>query len=762
AEEEEGQKRPVEVVDRTGALKRARNAAAEVSLSAEAQLSLSRRHPRGGRVSARRAAPLTIHVATPTNSGARFGRFARDESAEKNNKSGGGDGKDDDDDDLPSEYEEEEEASEEEAENYALSSGAWLKAVARRPLESGSATLRSAVRLMRHIGGEPIFDAAEERVKKLDVATVMAEDRRLAEVIAARRRLTRVHTLNKTDDKTRDPLNFGDVGDYVELRRRQQASLEHFFGIEELPDEIFPTYIHDSDMPYIDRPKTEFELEEISAYRLPLRHNDYWQVSNEGGKRENGMYFVPQAYNPALSKISSAQKKLRDHLNRDNPRPSDMLELSATAGELLIAEYMEEYPLFVSKPGMASHLLYFRRHPRGQSRRFEIEQDEEGDSSPTVQEVSVSDSDQLDESRKMSDGEIDEKNSDNSENKHQKQISVDRKSSENLRTLEEGDSSPFKIGDIRSGETVAALVNNMCIAPVQEHISLNEETDFLVTVTPPSWHPFLGQEKGKKMSTRAIVREMPRIVTVGQQQPLMALPNPKGRSASKFFRARIRHAMLKQFEKQYEQKQQQHARFGGETSQEQRVTVQQIADMFPEADARIISEQFEALGARPIRRGTNLASDGSRRGLAAADAYALRVDLIPAKRRQLVDLVTPEQCCVSDRAKHAEFLLSRLNIHDINWSPRLEGAFNRLIDVHEGHKKRLGRSSRMHAYIGHRSASFAKAARFVMDQLRTTPWELVRQFIKAQGGVQNMRITGLGNPLDDLIGFSFLKVAVYP
>jgi len=98
--------------------------------------------------------------------------------------------------------------------------------------------------------------------------------------------------------------------------------------------------------------------------------------------------------------------------------------------------------------------------------------------------------------------------------------------------LESIDQSPFAIfGDVRPGETVPTIANNLFRAPIFKHET--PSTDFLVVKTKGKLH----------------LREIPYIYTVGQTFPLYAIPHPNSRASHQYDRNAVEVYISRQFKR---------------------------------------------------------------------------------------------------------------------------------------------------------------------------------------------------------------------
>ena len=99
--------------------------------------------------------------------------------------------------------------------------------------------------------------------------------------------------------------------------------------------------------------------------------------------------------------------------------------------------------------------------------------------------------------------------------------------------LGEDEESPF-LGDIEPGTTVSSLENNLFRSPIHEHEP--PTTDFLLVRS--------------KHGNKFFLREIPKVFTVGQQQPLMEVPVPKSRNAMNYLKKRLQVYLYRLFQKQ--------------------------------------------------------------------------------------------------------------------------------------------------------------------------------------------------------------------
>jgi len=230
-------------------------------------------------------------------------------------------------------------------------------------------------------------------------------------------------------------------------------------------------------------------------------------------------------------------------------------DLSATQGRVVLMEYSEEYPLLMMNTGMGTRIFnyYRQRNPTDNP-------DLRCDDGDTVR-------------------------------------------------LEPGDESPFQLGDVRPGQSVSAIDNNMFRAPLGQHNAA--PTDFLVI------------RKGGKTWLRAINK----VYTVGQQQPKMEVFAPNSKAHLMYQKNRMQAFIYRLFLKRH--------------AVNQRLRIQDIMMLFP--------GNTEAT----IRKRLKDCADFQRGG----DEYGwwtVKDQSLLHSEEELRQMLPPESVCVHDSMVHGQ------------------------------------------------------------------------------------------------------------
>eukprot|EP00039_Didymoeca_costata_P014306 m.229866 g.229866 ORF g.229866 m.229866 type:complete len:1306 (-) comp15993_c0_seq1:6139-10056(-) len=107
------------------------------------------------------------------------------------------------------------------------------------------------------------------------------------------------------------------------------------------------------------------------------------------------------------------------------------------------------------------------------------------------------------------------------------------------------DASPF-LGNLKPGQLLQSFENNMYRAPTYKH-KVNS-TDFLIIIKKPH-----AREKGGKKGSRTLyIKKIPHIYTVGQQCPKIDVPAPSSKKVSNFISDRVKLFICRSFKQNYE------------------------------------------------------------------------------------------------------------------------------------------------------------------------------------------------------------------
>ena len=188
-------------------------------------------------------------------------------------------------------------------------------------------------------------------------------------------------------------------------------------------------------------------------------------------------------------------------INRNEQVPRNLQDLSAKEGEIVLVEYIEQYPPFVMNPGMASEIVTYYRMNKDEENKIEIQAMHENhvvlpfDTSNTA-----------------------------TSNQH-----------------------PLIIGDVPPGKTVTTLNTNMFVMPIFLHKPAT--TDFLLIRTS-TMSGSIPKSDGARGSFW-LIREMPSIYVTGQMQPKIDFPSPKGKWVNVYTKHRIQSYLYRLIRKVY-------------------------------------------------------------------------------------------------------------------------------------------------------------------------------------------------------------------
>ena len=179
------------------------------------------------------------------------------------------------------------------------------------------------------------------------------------------------------------------------------------------------------------------------------------------------------------------------------------------------------------------------------------------------------------------------------------------------------DGSPFFLGDIRTGDTMFSLENNMFAVPIFIHPE--NAQDFLVI-----------RSQGKYY-----VRPAPQSFTAGQTMPKMVVPPPESKKANAFVRDLLNVYILRTFK---------HAR---QFQEEASIRVEDIQAAFPMCSEANIRKRLKEYA--EFRRGGN-----------ETGAWFMRKDVTFLSDAELAAMVTPEQVCA-----YESMLAARQRLEDM-------------------------------------------------------------------------------------------------
>lgn len=323
------------------------------------------------------------------------------------------------------------------------------------------------------------------------------------------------------------------------------------------------------------------------------------------------------------------------------------LSLREDCSDFVLLEYAEEFPLLMMNVGMATFILHFYRKKHVKD-------------TPTV--------------------DID--------------FGVPR-------ILEPNESSPFWLfGEVRPGETISALQNNLFRAPIFEHQSA--ESDFLIL-----------KYNLKGMSdSHWFIRELPKkIFTVGQVFPTVEVFGPHSRKHNIFCRNRIQAFAYRLFRKD------------GKSSGPLLSSSSSTPDNLPRLKISRVMAACPQFSEGSLRKWLKDYADSVRSGNDSG-TWRMRKDAPNLNEDDLRALVTPEMVC-----QYESMLAGQQRLNDAGFmdSPEIQGEGDDIIDNESA-------------------------------EIRLAPWNLSANFINATMGKCTLQLRGLGDPTGRGEGFSFVKI----
>eukprot|EP01116_Phalansterium_solitarium_P000773 TRINITY_DN10637_c0_g1_i1.p1 TRINITY_DN10637_c0_g1~~TRINITY_DN10637_c0_g1_i1.p1 ORF type:complete len:1410 (-),score=241.53 TRINITY_DN10637_c0_g1_i1:155-4384(-) len=260
--------------------------------------------------------------------------------------------------------------------------------------------------------------------------------------------------------------------------------------------------------------------------------------------------------------------------------------------------------------------------------------------------------------------------------------------------LEPGEESPF-FGDVEPGKSVQAIDNSMFRAPIFQHTM--PETDFLVVWT------------GGKV---AVIRRIPAIYTAGQIQPCMEVPSPNSRWVNNFLKARMQAFIYRQFLKK---------KLGDSV----RMSFDDLALLFPSVSPSHIRKTLKDIA--DCQRN----SDESQ--------WVIRDQSQIPNEEELRRMMTPDDVCLYESMLYGHHRLTTSGIKGLTTlTPALSNALN-YIEKEE-------------------DDATIRASRYVEEELQLAPWNLTSNFMAAQQGKGQLKLSGFGDPSGRGEAFSYVRV----
>jgi len=237
---------------------------------------------------------------------------------------------------------------------------------------------------------------------------------------------------------------------------------------------------------------------------------------------------------------------------------------------------------------------------------------------------------------------------------------------------------------------ISAIVNNMFTSAIFRHNP--PYTDFLLV-----W-PHVNKNQ-------LLIRDLPVVYTVAQEQPTMEVPAPNSRAANAFIKNRMRSYIVKLFA----------------TSQKVRIT--DVAWAFPDQSETCIRKRLKEV------------ADFQRTGDDSGH-WTLRTNLKNLKEQQSRQNITPEMVCAYESMCAGQ--------------QRLIDAGVTTLTVPAGVNEAIAQ------FDEHTDPAILEAAAAIEEELKLTPWNLTSNFISAMNGRATLTLTGFGDPSGIGEGFSYM------
>jgi len=327
--------------------------------------------------------------------------------------------------------------------------------------------------------------------------------------------------------------------------------------------------------------------------------------------------------------------------------PEALQQLSMLDGGLVCLEYLEQHPLLLSKTGMASRLITYYRPVN----EFDTKQIE-----PPEGDVAV---------------------------------------------LAKDEPSPF-LGDIKPGQQVLAISNNLFIAPMARHAPPSKLSGTLGTAQRDMYCTFLLVKSGKRWH----LRRLPTPFIVGQLEPKKVVPQPDREYSFELMRRLVQFTLLKLF------------------YYKTHVSMEEAVALFERDQERNVRYAM-----REIAQTTRTFDEHQH------ELYRLAPTKDLPSIEKIRELFTPEEMCLLDSMRTAHYLLQAQGIRAFT-HPKL---VKEVLD---------------HIQLTH----LKRVALYIEKQLQLTPWYLTKGFNKSV--VENkgqLQLEGRGNPMAAGAGYSYIN-----
>lgn len=276
-----------------------------------------------------------------------------------------------------------------------------------------------------------------------------------------------------------------------------------------------------------------------------------------------------------------------------------------------------------------------------------------------------------------------------------------------IKVLEPNEASPFWFfGDVRPGQTLAAIHNNLFRAPLLDHET--PQTDFLACKF---------NLKGKSAS-KWFIKELPSCISVvGQVFPTAEVYGPHSRRHNLFCRARIQAFAYRLFRKDAKGAALMRGQAGATLSEESlpRLKISRIMAAFPQFSEGSLRKWLKEY-ADSVRTGHD------------SGTWRMRKDAPILTEEDIRALITPEMICQYESMLTGQ---QRLNDAGLMEAPEIETGLedeNSSMEVNES------------------------------AEVRLAPWNLSANFINATMSRCTLQLHGIGDPSGRGEAFSFVKV----
>jgi hypothetical protein len=424
---------------------------------------------------------------------------------------------------------------------------------------------------------------------------------------------------------------------------------------------------------------------------------------------------------------------------------ADKRDLTLIEGDFICVEYIEEIPPIFVNCGMASAVLNYYRSAdqRGKEEKRQKKQLE------TVRKIGLENNVNLPRHVKLLLEKRDIKKS------YEFDPSIPRLELGETKVLAHDDESPF-LGDVTCGEIQPTLVNNLYRAPLFQHTT--NLCDFLLIRT-----------KTLNKQVEYVIREIPRIFTCGQMEPLQIVSRPSKTitklqesffllAATRYFQNNSSGADFNEIQDYVLRHSKKKHGFHGNTLKK---ILRTIAD-----------EVTDNVGDKKWFP----------KDIYDHDEYEDNEYLSKLSPDEIEKTFSPEDVCLQESTNSAELRLFELGILDIELS-RVEQWLHRMTKWKEFKQERELETTKLYniergtekGSVLDRLIKLLKkdikrldrklaAGRFIFDRLVIVPWNTTFAFVKShleRDDLGKMQLQGQGDPSGRGEGFAFVRKSVH-